>query len=211
MPAESPDRSRPVPRLVLASGSPRRREFLAGLGLEFEVRPADVDETPRPGELPEPYVLRLAREKATHRSENGEVVIAADTVVALGDLRRGAELLGKPENEEDARRMLRRLSGREHSVLTGVAVWDSGQGRLESGVETTRVRFADLDREEIAWYAGSGEPLDRAGAYAIQGLAALFVEGITGNYSNVVGLPLPLVYRLIRAVGVDLKTLSRRA
>lgn len=210
MSTESLESARPKPRretpeLVLASGSPRRRELLAGLGLDFLVRPVDLDETPLPGELPEPYVLRLARAKATHRGEPGEVVLAADTVVALDDA-----LLGKPDHEEDARGMLRRLSGREHRVFTGVAVWDPAQELLETGVEVTRVRFADLDRDEIAWYAASGEPLDRAGAYAIQGLAALFVEDIIGNYSNVVGLPLPLVYRLTRAVGVDLKSLSRR-
>jgi len=206
-----PGRLRADPELILASGSPRRRELLAGLGLEFTVRPVDLDETPLPGELPEPYVLRLARAKATHRGEPGEVVLAADTVVALGDEPQGEVLLGKPDDEEEARRMLRRLSGREHRVFTGVAVWDPGADRLESGIEATRVRFADLDGDEIAWYAASGEPLDRAGAYAIQGLAALFVEGISGNYSNVVGLPLPLVYRLTRAVGVDLKALSHRA
>lgn len=215
MPGDRPDRPQPVARLVLASGSPRRRELLAGLGLDFSVRPVDLDETPLPGELPEPYVLRLARAKATHRGEPGEVVLAADTVVALHEDSPeegppGEALLGKPEDEEDARRMLRRLSGREHRVFTGVAVWDPGRDRLEAGVEVTRVAFAAMDRDEIGWYTASGEPLDRAGAYAIQGLAALFVEGITGNYSNVVGLPLPLVYRLTRAVGVDFKALSRR-
>ena len=214
MPAESPagplsdlpEPRRAEPELVLASGSPRRRELLAGLGLEFTVRPVDLDETPLPGEPPEPYVLRLARTKATRQGGPGEVVLAADTVVASDDV-----LLGKPEDEEEARSMLQRLSGREHRVFTGVAVWVPDSERLETGVEVTRVRFADLDRAEIAWYAASGEPLDRAGAYAIQGLAALFVEGISGNYSNVVGLPLPLVYRLTRAVGVDLKALNRRA
>lgn len=193
------------PRLVLASGSPRRRELLEGLGLDFLVRPVDLDETPRPGEKPEPYVLRLAREKATARAEPGEIVLAADTVVALGDT-----LLGKPEDERDARRMLGELSGREHVVFTGVAVWVPGEDRLESGVEQTRVRFAPLTAEEIAWYAASGEPMDRAGAYAIQGLGALLVESVSGNYSNVVGLPLPRVYRLLAGVGVDLKALSRR-
>lgn len=191
------------PRLVLASGSPRRWELLEGLGVNIVVRPVDVDETPKPGESPEVYVLRLAREKATARGQPGEVILAADTIVVID-----GKLLGKPRNEGDARRMLRDLSGREHEVLTGIAVWVPADDRLESDVETTRVRFAALSEEEIVWYAASGEPRDKAGAYAIQGLGALLVEAISGNYSNVVGLPMPRVYRLLAEVGVDLKVLT---
>jgi septum formation protein len=188
--------------LVLASASPRRRELLAGLGLRFEVRPADVDETPREGEDPGAYVLRLAQEKAAAVAlpENtGELVLAADTTVVID----GA-ILGKPLDEEDARRMLRRLSGREHEVLTGLALCAAG-GREVSSVERSRVRMAALSEGEIAWYAATGEPLDKAGAYAIQGLGSLFVEAVAGNYSNVVGLPIPAVYRLFAALGIDLK------
>lgn len=190
---------------MLASGSPRRRELLAGVGLSFTVRPVALDETPRPGEAPEVYVLRLAREKAATRGEPGELVLAADTVVALDDT-----LLGKPEGEEDARRMLRQLSGREHAVFTGVALWSPDTDRLESGVEETRVRFASLSEREIAWYVASCEPFDKAGAYAIQGLGALFVETIAGNYSNVVGLPLPRVYRLLGEMGWEVSDGPKR-
>ncbi len=187
-------------RLVLASGSPRRREMLEGLGVPFTVRPVDIDETPRTGELPEPYVWRLAESKArAGRTDEREIVLAADTIVALGD-----ELLGKPSDEADARRMLRQLSAREHQVLTGVAVWNGASDRPRVAVEQTTVRFAPLTEAEIEWYAASGEPLDKAGAYAIQGLGALFVERLEGNYSNVVGLPLPLTYRLLGEAGFSL-------
>jgi nucleoside triphosphate pyrophosphatase len=193
--------------LVLASASPRRRELLAGLGLRFTVRPADVDETPRDGEDPGAYVLRLAQEKAAAVAlpENTqELVLAADTTVVID-----GEILGKPLDEEDARRMLRRLSGREHEVLTGLALCEAG-GREASAMETSRVRMAALSEDEIAWYAATREPLDKAGAYAIQGLGSLFVEAVAGNYSNVVGLPIPAVYRLFAALGVDLKAFIPR-
>jgi septum formation protein len=192
--------------LILASASPRRRELLAGLGLRFTVRAADVDETPYTGEPAAEYVLRLAREKAVAVARTGqgeEWVLAADTTVVVD-----GEILGKPWDEDDARRMLRLLSGREHEVLTGLALL--GGGREASQVETSRVRMAPLGEEEIAWYAATGEPRDKAGAYAIQGLGALFVEAVSGNYSNVVGLPIPAVYRLFAALGCDLKALIPR-
>jgi septum formation protein len=147
-------------------------------------------------------VLRLAREKATVRADAGEVVLAADTVVVLD-----GEILGKPKDEDDARRMLERLSGRWHEVLTGIALAERLPGselRLVSDVDETRVRMAGLSREEVAWYVETGEPSDKAGAYAIQELGALFVEGIEGNHSNVVGLPIPGTYRLFKALGYDL-------
>jgi septum formation protein len=165
-----------------------------------------VDETPRPGEAPRDFVLRLAREKAAAVARSGapgELVLAADTDVVVD-----GEILGKPVDEEDARRMLRRLAGREHEVLTGVALQEV-EGRSLATVETTRVRMAPMDGREIGWYAATGEPEDKAGAYAIQGLGALFVEAVEGNYSNVVGLPIPAVYRLFRELGYDLKDASR--
>ena len=197
-----------MPDLVLASSSPRRRELLSGLGLRFTVRSADVDETPRAGEDPGAYVLRLAREKARAAVRPGELALAADTTVVID-----GEILGKPEDDADAVRMLRLLSGREHEVLTGVAVLDvperieSGAGRIASGISRSAVRMATLTPEEIAWYVGTGEPRDRAGAYAIQGLASLFVEAVSGNYSNVVGLPIPTVYRLFAELGYDVKAM----
>jgi septum formation protein len=187
------------PELVLASASPRRRELLGGLGLRFTVRSGDVDETPKDGELPRDYVLRLAIEKARTRAHPGEIVLAADTTVVLD-----GEILGKPVDAEDARRMLTRIAGREHTVLTGVALEEPGRNLRVSSIEASRVRMAILSEERIAWYVETGEPLDKAGSYAVQGLGALFVEEIEGNYTNVVGLPLPLTARLFAELGYDL-------
>lgn len=187
------------PRLVLASGSPRRRELLAGLGVEPVIRPVDIDETPRHGESAASYVLRLATEKARERAEPGELILAADTVVAID-----GDLLGKPEDEDDARAMLRRLSGRTHQVLTGVAVLDPERGVEDTEAVATDVTFGRLADADVEWYVRSGEPMDKAGAYAIQGLGALFVERITGNYSNVVGLPLPTVRLLLGRMGYEI-------
>jgi nucleoside triphosphate pyrophosphatase len=215
---------------VLASASPRRRELLAGLGLRFTVRAADVDEAPLPGETPTACVRRLAIAKAAARVEPNELVLAADTVVVLD-----GRLLGKPRDAADARRMLAAIAGREHTVLTGVtlqeapgsapAAWtpaaaqappaalaaisetpeDTAGGRRETEVEATRVRLAHLSPREIDWYVATGEPMDKAGAYAVQGLGALFVEAVYGNYTNVVGLPLPATHRLFGALGYDLR------
>ncbi|HKH48178.1 MAG TPA: Maf family protein [Thermoanaerobaculia bacterium] len=190
---------------VLASGSPRRRELLARLGVRFTVRAADIDETPRPGEAPDVYVLRLAEEKARAAARPGELVLAADTTVVVD-----GEILGKPVDDADAARMLRLLAGREHEVLTGVAVVEMEPERLVSAVERTLVRMAPLSPEEIAWYVATGEPRDKAGAYAIQELGSLFVAGVVGNQSNVVGLPVPVVYRLLLEVGFDVKGVSSR-
>ncbi|HYX23479.1 MAG TPA: Maf family protein [Thermoanaerobaculia bacterium] len=188
-----------LPAFVLASGSPRRRELLAGLGVRFTVRSVDLDETPRAGEPPEETVLRLAREKAAARAAPGELVLGADTVVVID-----GELLGKPRDPEDARRMLARIAGREHTVLTGVALEEPGRDRRASALERSRVRMAALTAEEIDWYVATGEPLDKAGSYAVQGIGALFVEEVQGNYTNVVGLPLPLTRRLFREMGYEL-------
>lgn len=169
------------------------------LGVRFTVRSVDLDETPRPGEPPRDYVLRLAAEKAAARAEPGELVLAADTVVVVD-----GEILGKPRDPEDAKRMLRLLSGRTHTVLTGIALEEPGRGRL-ADVDASEVRVAALSDGEIGWYVDTGEPRDKAGAYAIQGLGSLFVEGVDGNYSNVVGLPIPRTYRLFARMGYDLK------
>jgi len=187
-------------KLILASGSPRRRELLARMGLAFTVRPADLDETPRPGEAPAALVERLAREKAAAaRPGPGEVAIAADTEVVVD----GA-ILGKPRDDADASRMLRLLAGREHEVITGVAVLAGDDGRVAAGVERTRVAVAPMSEREIAWYVATGEPRDKAGAYGIHGFFAVFATRIDGNYANVVGLPQPLLYRLAAELGVDL-------
>lgn len=186
-------------RLVLASQSPRRRELLAQLGIPLEVRPAQADETVLPGEAPIAYVLRVAREKA--RAVAGDLVLAADTAVVLG-----AEVLGKPADRDDARRMLRALSGTVHEVLTAVCV---RRVRPEPAAEldavvATRVRFAPLSPTEIEWYVGTGEPLDKAGAYAIQGSGGAFVLSVEGSVSNVVGLPLAETAELLRRCGFPL-------
>lgn len=159
----------------------------------------DLDETPGAGEPPEETVLRLAREKAAAQAAPGELVLAADTVVVID-----GELLGKPRDPEDARRMLARIAGREHTVLTGVALEEPGRNRRTSALESSRVRMTALTHEEIEWYVATGEPLDKAGSYAIQGLGALLVEEVHGNYTNVVGLPLPLTRRLFRELGWEL-------
>jgi septum formation protein len=182
-------------KLRLASGSPRRRELLEQLGLELEIAPADIDETALAGESPIEYVGRLALAKAAVVA--GELVLAADTTVELD-----GEILAKPLDAADAARMLRALSGREHQVHTGVALRHAG--RTELAVVSTDVTFAALDEATIAWYVATGEPLDKAGAYAIQGAGAVLVAGVRGSVSNVVGLPLATVVELARRLGVAL-------
>jgi septum formation protein len=192
-------------RLVLASRSPRRAEILRDAGFIFETRPANVDETPRRGETPAEHVKRLAREKALAASahiEGSALVVGADTVVVVGGV-----ILGKPKSREDARRMLRLLSGRRHRVLTGLAVLRlvhprgaprlRRAGSLRTTTETTHVWFAPLSRGEINEYVSTGEPDDKAGAYAIQGRAGRFVTRIEGCYFNVVGLPLARLHRIL--------------
>ncbi len=183
-------------RLILASRSPRRAELLRAAGFDFDVVPADVDERIGPGESPEEYVVRVAALKAAvvGRRIPGRIVLGADTEVVLD-----GEVLGKPGDDEEAARMLRRLAGRTHLVLTGVVLRHGDREVRE--VASTRVRFLPLGESEIAWYVASGEPRDKAGAYAIQGLASRFVEWIEGSYSNVVGLPVATVYRLLRQWG----------
>lgn len=179
--------------LILASASLRRAELLHAAGIAFEIVPAEIDERPLNGEAPAAYVERLAREKAraiSSRDSEAEV-LAADTTVVIDGL-----ILGKPVDDAEAREMVARLSGRTHEVLTGVAL--IRDGRMVSAVETTRVRFAPMSDADIDWYIASGEPRGKAGAYAIQGLASRFVDWIEGSYSNVVGLPVALVWKLLR-------------
>ncbi len=175
--------------LVLASHSPRRREILAAAGIEFEVRPAAVDETRLPGEDPVAHVKRLAQAKALAvAAAPGEIVLGADTVVVVD-----REVLGKPSTAGEAARMLRLLSGREHQVITGICL-RAGE-RLVTDAVSTRVHFQPLSEPEIEAYVASGEPMDKAGAYAIQGLASKFIDRVEGCYFNVVGLPVAVVYR----------------
>lgn len=182
-----------IDRIVLASASPRRAELLRAAGIDFEVQPADVDETFAEGELPGDYVSRLAEAKArlVYERDVRRIVLAADTAVVVDD-----HVLGKPEDDADAARMLRMLSGRSHQVLTAVAVFHPGQ-IVDTRIDTTTVEFASLSDTDIGWYVSSGEPMDKAGAYAVQGLASRFVTRINGSYSNVVGLPVALVYQML--------------
>lgn len=182
-----------TPVLVLASRSPRRAELLAAAGIPFVIRAADIDETPRPNESPRDYVLRMADEKARAvASTPGEIVLTADTTVVAG-----GEILGKPRDSADAARMLQLLSGRRHDVLTGICIMQSGR-RLALDLASTSVTFTTVSAEEIAAYVATGEPMDKAGAYAIQGVASRWIERIEGEYANVVGLPVALVYRHLR-------------
>jgi septum formation protein len=185
-------------RILLASASPRRAELLAAAGFVFDIVPTVVDERPLDGEEAESHVVRLAsaKSRAVDVPDPGTVVIGADTVVVVDGV-----ILGKPADDAEAAAMLRALSGRAHHVLTGVSVRRAGLER--SGVARSLVTFAELDPEEIAWYVASGEPRDKAGAYGVQGLASRFVERVEGSYSNVVGLPVALVYRLLRQLGLE--------
>ena len=183
---------------VLASASPRRRELLAGLGLAFDVAAADIPEVPGEGEPPEAYVARLAREKAAVAAERapGRVVLAADTEV----VHRG-RALGKPRDEADALAMLRSLAGETHEVISGVCVRGA---REETFTVRTRVRFRAASEAELRWYASTGEPLGKAGAYAVQGKGGVLVEAIEGSHSNVIGLPLAEAVAALGRAGVPL-------
>ena len=189
--------------LILASASPRRAELLAHAGIPFEVAPADVDEQTRPGEAAEAHVRRLAEAKgrAAAARAPGRAVLAADTVVVIDD-----QILGKPADPQDAARMLRLLSGRAHRVLTGVSLLvpagDGGEAPRRTQLSVSQVWFVHLSDADIDWYVATGEPMDKAGAYGIQGLGSRFVERLDGSYSNVVGLPVALVYRMCTAAGI---------
>ena len=184
-------------RVILASASPRRRELLAMIGITHEVCPAEIDESYFPGEPPIAHAERLAREKgaAVAACYLDSVIIAADTIVVID-----GQVLGKPRDREEAARMLRQLSGRTHTVLTAVAA--ARGGRMESGVETVSVTFRALSDEDIASYVATGEPMDKAGSYGIQGYGATIVERIDGDYFAVMGLALGRMVRLLERVGL---------
>lgn len=190
--------------LVLASASPRRQELLRKAGIAFTVQPADVDESPISGESAQACAERLAREKALAiwRQRPQDVVLGADTVVVVN-----GTMLAKPTDAEDASRMLRMLSAREHRVITGVCLIQAGAGAQRSGDRiasaTTIVTMTEISEQEIREYVASGEPMDKAGAYAIQGMASRWIPRIEGDYSNVVGLPIALVYRMLRELASD--------
>jgi septum formation protein len=187
------------PGLILASASPRRRELLAQLAVPFTVIPANIDESPLPAEVPRAYTMRLAYAKAQHIAQQfpTAVVLGADSVVVLDQ-----QILGKPRDVEEARHMLTRLSGREHHVLTGVAVLHQAQHFVVRDAVSTLVRFHSLSASVIEPYLATGEPMDKAGAYAIQGAAAAFVASWDGCYTNVVGLPLRRTATLLQAAGL---------
>lgn len=185
-------------RLVLASSSPRRADLLRQLDLEFEVRPPNVDETRRQEEPASAYVERLAREKALTVSEPDLIVVAADTAVV-----HEGHVLGKPAHPEEARAMLRRLHDDVHEVFTGIAV--AGGGEVESLVDVTKVTMLPMTEDEIADYVETGEPMDKAGAYALQERGGVFVQSVEGSPFTVIGLPIHLLPRLLRRVGADLQ------
>jgi nucleoside triphosphate pyrophosphatase len=187
-------------RFILASASPRRRELLASIGLDFEVVPSHIPEVRDEGEAPEEYVARLSREKAAAiaRQHPDRWIIAADTTVLLGE-----ELLEKPVDADDAKRMLATIAGRTHIVYTGVTVMNASIEHHDTRVAESEVRMLPLDAGEIAWYVTTGEPMDKAGAYAVQGIGAMFIDSIHGSYTNVVGLPLALLFQMLRRAGID--------
>jgi septum formation protein len=190
-------------KFILASASPRRRELLESIGLEFEVIPSHIPEVRAAGESPEEYVARLSREKAAAvaREHPGRWVIAADTTVLLGD-----ELLEKPADGLDAVRMLATISGKTHTVYTGVTLL--GSGYSDTRVSESEVRMLPLSGADIEWYVGTGEPLDKAGSYAVQGKGAMFIDSIHGSYTNVVGLPLATLFLMLRRAGMDPLTMT---
>jgi len=188
-----------TPILILASRSPRRRELLERMGISFQVMEPEVEEELGRGETPRAFVERIAREKAEEVAQRapGAWVLGADTIVVLG-----GEVLGKPRDEEEAASMLRRLSGRVHKVLTAFSLLNLAEGRSFQGVEETEVKFIPLQEADIRWYVSTGEPLGKAGAYAIQGAGGTFIEWIKGSYTNVVGLPVAQILDPLREIGI---------
>jgi septum formation protein len=187
-------------KLILASASPRRRELLESIRIPFEVMPSDVPEVRGEGESPEEYVARLSREKAAAIASQHPTrwVLAADTTVLLGD-----QLLEKPLNRADAVRMLSAICGRTHTVYTGVTLLNLATRYHDTRVAESEVRMLPLADCDIEWYVETGEPLDKAGSYAVQGIGAMFIESVHGSYTNVVGLPLALLFQMLRKAGID--------
>lgn len=185
-------------KFILASASPRRKELLTSIGVDFEVIPSHVPEVHEAGEAPEEYVARLSRDKAQAIStaHPSRWVIAADTTVLLGD-----QLLEKPVDAADAARMLATIQGQTHVVYTGVTL-QNGEYR-DTRVAESEVRMLPLSASDVEWYVRTGEPLDKAGAYAVQGIGAMFIDSIHGSYTNVVGLPLATLFLMLRRAGVD--------
>lgn len=186
-------------RLILASSSPRRADLLDRLGLEYRVTPADVDEARHPDEPPAEYVERLARAKAAAVGSSGDVVIGADTIVV-----HEGRFLGKPSHPSEARTMLERLSGDDHEVFSGLAVIHDGD--VASAVDVCHVSMLEMTDDEIADYVSSGEPMDKAGGYALQGVGGRFVKAVNGSPYTVIGMPIHLLDRLMRRVGVDMRS-----
>ena len=187
-------------KFILASSSPRRRELLTSIGLDFDVLPSHVPEIHQEGEAPEEYVARLSRDKAHALAVQypARWVIAADTTVLLGE-----ELLEKPADAADAERMLETIAGKTHVVYTGVTLEHAETGYRETRVAESEVRMLPLSSRDIEWYVATGEPLDKAGAYAVQGIGAMFIDSIHGSYTNVVGLPLATLFLMMRKAGID--------
>jgi septum formation protein len=186
-------------RLILASASPRRKEMLRLLGLRFSILHSDVDEAPSPGELPEHYALRLSEAKARVVADMrpGRWVLGADTIVTIDD-----ELLGKPRTTDEARCMIRKLSGRDHTVITAFALVNSGRTEVIRRAVASQVRFKDVSDDEVEWYVATDEPYDKAGGYAVQGKASFLVSEIHGSWTNVVGLPLCEVVEALKELGL---------
>ena len=187
-------------KFILASASPRRRELLASIGLDFDVMPSHVPEVRGDGEAPEEYVARLSRDKANAlaSAHPARWIIAADTTVLLGE-----ELLEKPVDAADAARMLATIAGQTHVVYTGVTLENAERRYRDTRVAESEVRMLPLSAAEIDWYVRTGEPLDKAGAYAVQGKGAMFIDSIHGSYTNVVGLPLATLFQMLRRAGID--------
>ncbi len=186
--------------LVLASASPRRQDLLRAAGISFTVQPTNIPEDAQAGESARACAERLAQEKALFIAAQrpGDVILGADTIVVVD-----GDMLGKPNDNDDAKRMLRALSGREHEVITGVCL--AGPGFVDVRSESTRVTMSALSEQDIDFYVLSGEPMDKAGAYAIQGIASRWIPRIEGDYANVVGLPVALVCQMMRKHKVDVR------
>lgn len=193
--------------LILASSSPRRISILKSLHIEFSVRKSQIDERKQKDEDPESFAVRMAEEKASQVGTllNMGIVIGCDTIVTLN-----GKIFGKPESHQNAAAVLRVLSGKWHNVISGLSLYNAEDGQKVSGCRVTAVKFLPISKDEIAWYVDSGEPMDKAGSYGIQGFGMMFIEKIIGSYTNVVGLPVELLKELLGEMRVDFLSLIRR-